>query len=61
MLTQILEVMKRILEIYKNKNGAMDPPDTMVESEDAPQSMPLRMFEINAAYLMVEYGNFAQD
>jgi len=61
LLTDVLRVMKTIFEIHPA--GALDPPtDTRqggIEARDAP--LPLRLFQLNAAYLMAEYGDIHQD
>ena len=61
LLTDVLKVMRTIFEIHPV--GALDPPDEVRQGlAEARESHPtLRLFELNASYLMVVYGGVERD
>jgi hypothetical protein len=61
LLTDILRVMRTIFQVHPV--GALDPPDEVRQGDGEPRDAPLalRLFELNAAYLMVEYGAVHKD
>jgi len=61
LLTDILKVMRTIFQIHPV--GALDPPDEVRRGSSEPRdaSLTLRLFELNAACLMVEYGGVTKD
>ena len=61
LLTEVLQVMKTIFLVHPV--GALDPPEegrqVLAESRDTP--LALRLYELNASYLMVRFGRVDQD
>jgi hypothetical protein len=62
LLTDILKIIRTILRIFPV--GALDAPredEQSVGSETREVPLPLRLFELNVAYLMVKFGNVELD
>lgn len=60
-MKQVLSVMRTIFQIHPV--GALDPPDEVRDGTAEPRevSQPLRLFELNASLLMIEFGRVHED
>ena len=65
LLTEVLQVMKTIFLVHPV--GAIDPPEEGRQSLAEPSRderdtpLALRLYELNASYLMVRFGHVDQD